>query len=89
MNNQEMDFSLIAWIKKEQQEIQEHQQKMALKYSKEDRLYIDMMAKLIPLPLKTKERIMVFNFLRHKKDGKVITPAQRSCITNLFYKYSN
>lgn len=88
MSDQEMGFGLINWIKKDQAERAEHQDKMVLKNQKDDEVYLNFIKVVIKLGLSKKEHIVVCNLLRHKKEGKNWSPAQRSVITNIYYKHA-
>lgn len=83
----DMNFALINWIKKDQEERRQHQAKMVKRNERDDQLYLGLIKELIKLDIKAKDRQMIANFLRHKKEGKNWSPAQRSVITNIYYKY--
>jgi hypothetical protein len=83
-----MNPALANWIKQEQKEKEEHAKKMALKNQKDDEVYMNFIKTLIKLKLTPKEKIMVCNLLRYKKEGHNWSPAQRSVITNIYYKHA-
>jgi len=81
-------FALIAWIKRDQEERREHESKMALKNWKDDEIYLDFIKTIIKLGLPPREYTMIVNILRHRKDGKNWSPAQKSVIANIYYKHT-
>lgn len=87
------DFALIAWIKRDQEERQEHQEKMVQVRKDEDELYLRQLKELMTekwKELKVKERQFVVSMVKFKKEGRNFTDAQRSAISGLFYrKYYN
>ena len=84
--SEELPFQLMAWIKKEQKDKEEHAAKMALKNAKDDEVYTNMLATLIKLKLKLKDMQLVMSMLEYKSPGKNYSPGQRSCITGMYYK---
>ena len=83
-----MNAALANWIKKDQEERRAHQLYMARKNEKDDKQWNKMMVLLLTqYSMKKNDKLMILNFVRHKKLGKNLTPAQRSVITNLYYKY--
>jgi hypothetical protein len=85
-----MDARLAAWIARDQEERRQHALYMARKNEKDDKLWNKMIVELFRTygaKLKANDKLILLNFARHKKDGKNFTPAQRSVITNLYYKY--
>ena len=87
MSNKEADFTLLAWVKRDQLERAEHQAKQVVKSANDDELFTRMLQTLVKLGLKPKDQVFALNLVRHKSEGKNYTPAQRSAITSLFYKY--
>lgn len=87
MSNNDIDFTLLAWIKRDQEERLRHQDAMVKRRAEEDELYIKQVKELVTeCKLSRKEITFMMNMLSHKKEGKNFTPAQRSAITNMFYK---
>ena len=84
-----MDSALANWIKKDQEERQRHREYMARKNEKDDKKWNKMIVILLTqYSLKKNDKIMILNFVRHKKLGKNLSPAQRSVVTNFYYKYT-
>ncbi len=85
----EMDFSLIAWIKKDQAERREWELKKAKRRHGEDELYMRQVSELALESwgkLKSREKQMVMNLARWRKEGKNFSDGQRSALTALYYK---
>ncbi len=77
---------LYAWIKKDQQEREQHAMNMTMRAQEEDKqLYHKMIDGLRGMKLKQKEAIFVNNLSDWRDKGYVLSPAQRSALTNLFY----
>ena len=84
-----MSPALANWIKKEQEDKIRHAELMAIKYAKEDKSYLVMIANgLAKLQLTSNEKIFFLSLARHKREGKNFTTGQRSAIAGIFYKYS-
>ena len=86
--SEQLPYQLMAWIKKDQEERKQHQEKMALKYAEDDKVFMNLIKTLIKLDLNSKEKLFICSLLRHKKQGKNWSPGQKSAIANLFYKKS-
>jgi hypothetical protein len=80
------DFALMAWIKRDQAEKEEHAEKMAVKNQKDDLQYLELLKDCFKRKLSKKEYIMCCNMLRYKATGKNFSPAQRSVIASIAYK---
>ena len=87
MSDKEMPFALARWLKRQQEEKEQHQADMVKKNVKEDDLYLSMLGDLSKKPLKDREKLMLYRFLEYKGEGKLYTPKQKSVIANMFYTY--
>jgi hypothetical protein len=82
--NDDKNFALIAWIKKEQEKERSHQEKKALTRDDEDKLYLEMIGMILH-KVNHKQQIILLNLARIKMEGKNLSDGQRSFITGLFY----
>lgn len=90
MNNTDIPFQLMAWIKRDQEERRAHNEKMVIKHYKEDEEFMRLISFLVRdwKKLKVKEREIIAGLARQRDAGKNITPAQRSMITGMWLRYS-
>lgn len=88
-NASELPFALLAWIKRQQQEEQEHQEYMVRKNLKDDLEYMFYLHALVTqfARLKKYEQNLVLSFTEWKDAGKLFSPKQRSVIGNLYASY--
>jgi light-regulated signal transduction histidine kinase (bacteriophytochrome) len=89
MSNQDLPFALMRWIKKNQEEIQSHKEKMALKNYQEDKEYARLMSFIVQEwpSLKTFERLMILRLTEQHANFRVMSPAQRSVITAMWIRH--
>lgn len=89
MNDSNLPFQLMAWIKRNQAEIQNHKEKMALKNYQDDKSYARLMSFIVQHwpKLKTFEKLMILRLTEQHESFRVMSPAQRSVITNMWIKY--
>jgi hypothetical protein len=66
----------------------EHASRVALKNQKDDEVFMGMIRTVVKLGLSPNEYTMICNILRHKKEGKNWSPAQRSVIANIYYNHA-
>ncbi len=88
MSNDQSNFALIMWIKKDQAERAEHRAKMVMKNHKDDAEFMSLIKPMVPAwsKLKVGERTFVMNMVRHRDEGRNLSPAQRSELTRIWLK---
>lgn len=89
MSNQDLPFALMRWIKKNQEEIQSHQEKMAKRNYQEDKEFARLMSFIVQHwgKLKQYEKLMVLRLTEQHDNLRVMSPAQRSVITAMWIRH--
>lgn len=89
MSNQDLPFQLMAWIKKNQEEILNHNTKMAFKNYQEDKEFARLMSFIVQewKSLKKFERLMVLRLTEQHANFRVMSPSQRSVITAMWIRH--
>lgn len=85
------DFMLLAWIKREQEEIRNHKEKMAIKNYSEDTIYVNHLSHLVGdawPKMKLRDRQFICTLMRWRtQEKRNFTPSQRSAIMSMYMRY--
>jgi hypothetical protein len=80
-------FALANWIKHQQEEKLEFEASRARSNFESDKEFVGMIDVLMKTDIKARDKMILNGMLMHKKKGFVLSPAQRSVIANIYYKY--
>lgn len=90
MNKHENDsYGLLAWIKKDQEERRQHQEKMAIRNYKDDQVYMKHLAELVASYAKmhVRDRQLLVSMIRWHREGRCFSTKQRSAIASMYMRY--
>lgn len=87
----DLPYQLIAWIKREQEEQENHRVKMAFRRMREDSEFITYLKTLVANwgKLSLKEKTIVNGVYEHHRSGRCLTTGQRSAIVALYLKHAS
>jgi hypothetical protein len=86
----DLPFQLIAWIKREQEEMLLHRERMAIRRFAEDSEFMEYVGVLASNwgILSLREKLMLSGIAKHRKSGKCLTTAQRSAVVAVYLKHA-
>lgn len=89
MNNQDLPFALLRWIKAQQEDERNHREKMALRNYQEDKEFARLMSFIVQYwgSLKQYERLMILRLTEQHASIRCLSPAQRSVIAGMWIKH--
>ena len=88
--SQDLPYALIAWIKKNQEDIENHRKKMVLKNWDDDcNEYMKYVAVILSnwKTLKLKDKLFITSLADHHIQHRNFSPKQRSAIASMYMKY--
>jgi hypothetical protein len=85
----DLPFALIRWIKRQQEEAEQHRLATNARNWREDEQFLRYLSFLAREwgRLKTRDRQIVASFMAWRKNGRNYTPNQRSTMAALLMKY--
>ncbi len=89
MNNQDLPFALLRWIKAQQEDERNHREKMAIRNYQEDKEFARLMSFIVHHwpKLKQFERLMILRLTEKHENIRCMSPAERSVIVNMWIKH--
>ncbi len=89
MQEKEVSFTLLRWLKIQREKEEEYQQNLAILRNKEDNeYYVKYLASIVVSGKYNKrEGVMLFSLVKWNQEGRNFTDGQRSLIGGLYAKH--